>query len=99
MVRPSPSLPARVALRIGERLVPAIPLSLNGHEAVVLLSHDLVGSQPLRLLLAWHDGSSTELAASVRELGLGGRPTRLDLHAVSGDWKPFLAWLGTQTTP
>ena len=97
MVRPSATFPVRMALKIGDRLVPAVPVELSGQQAAVLLGHDVETERPMRLLLAWEAGGTTEIVASVREHGHDGGPTRLDLHDVSGDWKPFLEWLGSQT--
>ena len=98
MVKLVPPLPARLSLSVGERLLPALALHLDGHEAALVLSPAPRLDESVRLMLDWDDGGHTELSGCVREIAPDGRLTRLSLHSVDGDWRPFLAWLGSKTS-
>lgn len=98
MVKLVPPLPARLSLSVGERLLPALALHLDGQGAALLLDPAPVLDAPVRLLLDWDAGGHTELSGCVREVAPDGRLTRLSLHGVGGDWRPFLAWLGSKTS-
>ena len=96
MVCTPSQIPARFSLRVDDDLLPALPVHLSGHEAALVLDHALRLECPVRLLVDWDAGGHTELSASIRAVGQDGRLTHLDLHGVGGDWRPFLAWLGTR---
>ena len=98
MVKPTNHVPARFTLRVDDDVLPAVPVSLTGQDAALVLERAPRLSHRVRLVLDWHAGGQTELAASVRAVAGDGRLTHLDVHAVGGDWRPFLAWLGTQST-
>lgn len=87
-------LPARLSLAVGERVHPAHHVALDGQEASVLVDHQARPRGGVRLLVDWHAGGRTELAASVRRVAAEGRLAHLRVTAVTGDWEPFLAWLG-----
>src|SRR5262245_53740276 len=89
----------RVQVCVGHEVIPAIPVLLRGHEALVAMERVPVGRGDLRLKLGWEDGSSTELAARVRAVESNGCVAHLDVSAVGGDWRPFLAYVGASITP
>lgn len=102
MVKPvvpsSPPLPGRLALVVGGRFLPAVPVHLSGHEACVRLDaapRTPRAPGPVRLYVDWDAGGTTELSASLTGVDGDGRTTHLDVHGVSGDWRTFLAWLGS----
>jgi hypothetical protein len=83
-----------VGLRIGESLVPAIPVYLTGETASLVLAWGIVGGAPTRLVLRWADGSTTELATELVDLEGEGRIAHLEVLTVAGDWRPFADYLG-----
>lgn len=84
----------RVEVRSAAGSRPATPLRLEGHEATLLMDPwpEAVGAVSLRL--GWSDGSETELRAVSSGREADGRVARFAVHAVRGDWQPFLAWVG-----
>jgi hypothetical protein len=96
MVRAVPLLPPRVGLRVGRRIVPAIPVVLHGDEASLVLAAAPPLEQDVHLVLDWEDGSVTELTARVRAVEEGGRIAHVELCRVAGDWAAFCRWLGRQ---
>jgi hypothetical protein len=96
MVCRIPVPPPHVALRIGEVLVPAIPIFLTGEAASLVLAWGIQDTLPVRLVLRWEDGSETDLAAEVVGLERGGRIAHLRVLTVAGDWRPFADYLGSR---
>jgi hypothetical protein len=94
MVCRLPAPPPRVGLRLGETLVPAIPVYLTGETASLVLARSIEALEPARLVLRWADGSVTELSAEIVELEGEGRIAHLDVLTVAGDWQPFVDYLG-----
>ena len=94
MLHPIPTLPSRIGVRVGERVYPAVPVLLRGHEASLVMDHAPQVARDVRLLVDWEDGSLTELCARVRAIAGDGRIAHLDVSGIEGDWKPFLAYLG-----
>jgi hypothetical protein len=90
-------LPPRVGLRVGRRLLPAVPFVLSGHEASLVLAAAAPTDSVVRLVLDWPGGAVTELDARVTALEEAGRIAHLEVEQVQGDWRPFLDWLGRQT--
>jgi hypothetical protein len=92
---PAPTrLPARLSLQVGATVHPAHHVALDGQEASVVVDHQARPRGGVRLLVDWHGGGRTELRARVRRLAADGRLAHLWVQGVSGDWEPFLAWLG-----
>ncbi len=98
MVCTPSQIPARFSLRVDDDLLPALPVHLSGHDAALVVDHVLRLERPVRLLVDWDAGGQTELTGRVRTAGRDGGLTHLDLDAVGGDWRPFLAWLGTRAS-
>lgn len=100
MVKSSDSISAssaihpHVGVRVGEVMHGAVPVLLRGDEAALVLDTPLERSVPVDLVLRWESGETTELAGQVRALDGGGRIAHLDLHGMTGAWRPFLAYLG-----
>lgn len=90
--------PPRVGLRLGRRTFPAIPVSLAGDHASLLFLAVPPAAGEVQLVLDWSNGAVTELSASVRAVEEATCLVDLDVKAVEGDWQPFLAYLGTQTS-
>jgi hypothetical protein len=88
----------RVQVRIGREVLPAVPVLLRGHEALVAMDRVPAARGELRIVLGWQDGSSTELSARLRAVESNGCLAHLDVNAVSGDWRPFLAYVGSAIT-
>jgi hypothetical protein len=89
-------LPERIHVLAGAQCLGAVPLVLRGDQASIVMDRPAPRDQDLLLLVDWRDGSRTEIDARVRALDAGGALAHLDLVAVRGDWRPFLAYLGTQ---
>lgn len=90
----TPSIPPRADLRIGDREHPAVPVHLAGHEASVVVRPSPRAEDQGRLRLAWEDGRETELDVVIRRVGGVGPVAEMEVRGVSGDWRPFLAYLG-----
>lgn len=90
----SPTIPPRADLRIGGRELPAVPVHLAGHEASVVVRPSPKAADRGRLRLAWDDGRETELEVVVRQVTGAGPVAEMEVCGVSGDWQPFLAYLG-----
>jgi hypothetical protein len=98
MVKPIPSFPARLALVVNGRFLPALPMRLTGQEASVRLERTARTSRgPVTLYVDWDLGGTTELRASLRGVDDDGRTAHLDVQGVAGDWRTFLAWLGSRS--
>ena len=95
MVKLSPALPARLALVVNGRFLPAEAVTLSGQEGSVRVDSAPRAPVHVRLFLDWDRGGTTELDASVRMVSGNGHLTHLTFHGVSGDWRSFLDWLGT----
>ena len=96
MVEAISPIPPRVGLRVGPRIVPAIPMVLSGDEASLLLCTQAPPSERIQMVLDWSDGSVTELEGRVRALEEGGLIAHVDVEEVSANWRPFLDYLGQQ---
>ena len=91
----SPSAyPTRVGLRFRRRVVPVVPLDLRGDQASVAAVDLPDETEDVQLLLDWACGAVTELGGRVRRIESLNRVVDLDVHAVGGDWRPFLRYLG-----
>lgn len=98
MVKPARSLPARLALVLDGRFFAVEPMRLTGQEASVRLERRARTSPgPVRLFVDWDAGGTTELRASLTGVDDDGRTAHLDVRGVAGDWRTFLAWLGTHS--
>lgn len=95
MVQSALPLPATVVVHDGDEFVPATALRLTGHDASLVLERAVGATRLVELHLAWPDGAHTRLDATVRRVGADGCLADLDVHGVSGDWRPFLDWLGS----
>jgi len=94
---PAATYPTRVGLRFRRRIVPAVPLQLAGDQASVATTDLPRDAEDVHLVLDWACGAVTELGARVRMVETENRVVNLDVHAVEGDWRPFLRYLGTHT--
>lgn len=92
---PAATLPTRVGLRFRRRIVPAVPLDLSGDQASVTAVLLPPEAEDVDLVLDWACGAQTELGARVRTVESQSRTVNMDVHTVSGDWRPFLQYLGT----
>lgn len=92
---PAPSLP-RVGIRWRGVTNSALPLALRGEEVCVVLQDPPPTGQELDVLLDWPGGAQTELSGRVRDVDFNGRIACVDIGRVSGEWVPFLSYLGQQ---
>ena len=92
MVKPA-DFPANVDVHIDGKAYDAVPLSVRGDEASLILSVPPWGGGTCELVLGWDDGRVTSLAGHVRAIESNGR-VHLDLDRIEGDWRPFLEYLG-----
>lgn len=83
-----------VGVRLGEVVHEAVPVLLRGDEASLVLRGALDAPAEVEVVLRWASGETTELAADIRALDGEGRVAHMDVRGVSGDWAPFLAYLG-----
>ena len=94
----------RVGMRVGDRMLRAMPVHLDGHRASLQLEappqlEDGLTQNPLlpegrtQLHLDWADGRVTELAVEIRSVDLPAQVAHLDIHGVKGDWRPFMEYL------
>ncbi len=90
----TPSMPQVAELHIAGAQVPAIPVHLDGHEASIVVRPSPPTDEAGSLRLAWGDGRETELAVVVRTVGGAGPVAQMDVRGVSGDWQPFLEYVG-----
>ena len=88
------AVPPTVVLRWRNRTVPARPLALRGDEACLVLDAPPPVETPIHLVLGWPCGGTTVLDARLREVALDGQTARVDVCGVTGDWEPFLRYLG-----
>ena len=87
----------RVGFRTRDRVLPAIPLALRGDRASLVLPDVPLADGDTHVILNWDDGAVTELRVRVHAIEACQRIAHLEVQTVEGDWKPFLAFLGTQT--
>ena len=71
-----------------------MPLDLRGDQACVATVDLPRETEDVQLVLDWACGAVTELGARVRAVETTSRTVSLDVHAVEGDWRPFLRYLG-----
>ncbi len=90
---PSTSQP-RVGLNWRGETRPAVAVALRGGEACLVVEKAPPSPSEVRLVLDWPAGETTWLGGTLREVEDDGHVARVDIHAVHGDWRPFLVWLG-----
>jgi hypothetical protein len=77
---------------------PAVALELSGERAALRVRRPVEPDAPVTVTLAWAGGSATTLPARVRSVTRsredGSHVAHVDVHAVQGDWRPFLEYLG-----
>jgi hypothetical protein len=94
----TPLFPARCTLHVGEQVLAALPIHIDGQTASVVVAAPPRHARPARLLVDWDEGGCTELVGRVRGDAAEHGVTNLEVSAVGGDWQPFLAWLGHKAT-
>lgn len=89
--------PCRVHLVVGGVAHPAVALELTGCRAAVRSHLSVAPDVEAFLSIDWASGATTRLPVQVRTVApVGGDQTiaHVDVHAVEGDWRPFLEYLG-----
>jgi hypothetical protein len=88
----------RVGMQVGDRMLRAMPVHLDGHRASLQLEECLTQSPLLpegrgQLHLGWADGRVTELSVEIHSVDVPAQVAHLDIHGVKGDWRPFMEYL------
>ncbi|MFV1959176.1 MAG: hypothetical protein ACC662_07160 [Planctomycetota bacterium] len=86
--------PPRIDVRFEGRTQSAVALALRGQEACLVLDDVPPREADVYLVLDWQCGATTRLDGRLRDVALDGRTARIDIHGVTGDWAPFVAYLG-----
>ncbi len=85
----------RVGMRIGDHLLPAVPVQLDGQKAALVLDQEPPRMGPTRLHLDWDDGRVTELQVDLHAVDGASHVAHMEIRRVDGDWRPFLEYLAS----